>query len=188
MKILFHICCAPCALYPYYRMKEEGMDPLGFFYNPNVHPFVEYKRRLDTVKDFSLRAGLEVFYRDGYDLDEFLTRVAGKGALRCEQCYRMRLDAAGAAARQLGFAVYTTSLLYSKYQKHDIIRGIAKEIASEHGIEFYYEDFRLGWREGIMESKAMGLYRQQYCGCIYSERDRHWKAGERETKGKGRAR
>ncbi len=188
MKILFHICCAPCALYPYYRMKEEGMDPLGFFYNPNIHPFTEYRKRLDTVKDFSLRVGLEVRYRDGYDLEEFLARVAGKGALRCEQCYRMRLDAAGAAARELGFTVYTTSLLYSKYQKHDLIKGVAGEIASEYGIEFYYEDFRRGWREGIVESKAMGLYRQQYCGCIYSERDRYWKAGERDAKAKETAR
>jgi predicted adenine nucleotide alpha hydrolase (AANH) superfamily ATPase len=141
-------------------------------------------KRLDTVKDFSLRAGLEVRYRDSYDLDEFLLRVAGKGPMRCEQCYRMRLDAAGAAAREFGLTAYTTSLLYSKYQKHDLIRGIAIEMASEHGIEFYYEDFRRGWREGIVESKAMGLYRQQYCGCIYSERDRYWKAGDRGTKSK----
>jgi predicted adenine nucleotide alpha hydrolase (AANH) superfamily ATPase len=184
MKILFHICCAPCALYPYYRMKEDGMEPVGYFYNPNIHPYTEYKKRLDTVKDFSLRAGLEVRYRDSYDLDEFLMRIAGKGALRCEQCYRMRLDAAGAAAREFGLTAYTTSLLYSKYQKHDLIRGIAMEMASEHGIEFYYEDFRRGWREGIVESKAMGLYRQQYCGCIYSERDRYSKAGDRGTKSK----
>jgi predicted adenine nucleotide alpha hydrolase (AANH) superfamily ATPase len=173
MKVFFHICCAPCALYPFYRLREEGMEPTGFFYNPNIHPYTEYKKRLDTVKEFSLRAGLDVLYRDGYDLDEFLTRVAGAGAHRCERCYRMRLDAAGAAAKEKGFGLLTTSLLYSKYQKHDLIRGIAKEMAAEHRIEFYYEDFRHGWREGIVESKAMGLYRQQYCGCIYSERERY---------------
>jgi predicted adenine nucleotide alpha hydrolase (AANH) superfamily ATPase len=154
------------------------MEATGFFYNPNIHPYTEYKKRLDTVKEFSLRVGLDVVYRDGYDLDEFLTRVAGTGAHRCEQCYRMRLDAAGAAAREKGFSLLTSSLLYSKYQKHDLIRGIAKEMAAEHGIEFYYEDFRQGWREGIVESKAMGLYRQQYCGCIYSERDRYCRKNE----------
>ncbi len=173
MKILFHICCAPCALYPLSRLREEGMEPTGFFYNPNIHPYREYKKRLETVKEFSLRAGLDVLYRDGYDLDAFLSRVAGAGAHRCEQCYRMRLDAAAAAAREQGFKVLTTSLLYSKYQKHDLIKGIATEMAFEHGIEFYYDDFRLGWHEGIMESKAMGLYRQQYCGCIYSEWERY---------------
>lgn len=179
MKIFLHICCAPCALYPYYRLREEGMAPTGFFYNPNIHPYLEYKRRLDTVKEFSLRSGLDVLYRCGYDLDEFLGKVVGKGAGRCEQCYRMRLDAAGRAAKEKGFKLFTTSLLYSKYQKHDLIRSIALETAAEHGLEFYYEDFRRGWREGIMESKAMGLYRQHYCGCIYSERDRYLRHADR---------
>jgi len=173
MNIFLHICCAPCAVYPYFRLKEEGMDPVGYFYNPNIHPYQEYRKRLDTVREFAGRIGLEVLYRDGYDLDQFLFRVAGTGALRCEQCYRMRLDSACAAAREKGFRVFTTSLLYSKYQKHDLIKGIGQEMAAEYGIELYYEDFRRGWREGIMESKAMGLYRQQYCGCIYSERDRY---------------
>jgi epoxyqueuosine reductase len=173
MKILFHICCAPCALYPLSRLREEGMESTGFFYNPNIHPYLEYKKRLETVKELSLRTGLDVLYRDGYDLDAFLSRTAGAGARRCEHCYRMRLDAAGAAAREQGFTVLTTSLLYSKYQKHDLIKGIAAEMASEHGIEFYYEDFRLGWSEGVKESKSMGLYRQQYCGCIYSEWERY---------------
>ncbi len=173
MKIFLHVCCAPCALYPYYRLKEEGMDPIGFFYNPNIHPYLEFKRRLETVKEFSARVGLDIYCRNGYDLDEFLLNVAGKGADRCEQCYRMRLEAAAAAAKEKGLSVYTTSLLYSKYQKHDLVKGVALEMAADHGVEFYYEDYRRGWREGIVESKAMGLYRQQYCGCIYSERDRY---------------
>ena len=173
MKILFHICCAPCAIYPYYRMKEEGLKPVGFFYNPNIHPFLEYKKRLDTLRDFSLRVGLEMKIRDSYELDEFLVRVAGKGANRCEQCYRMRLEAAALEAKKGGYTVFTTSLLYSKFQKHDLIAAVGKEAASQQGIEFYYEDYRRGWREGIMESKAMGLYRQQYCGCIYSEAERY---------------
>ncbi len=176
MKIFLHICCAPCAIFPYYRLREEGMTPTGFFYNPNIHPYTEYRKRQDAVREFSLRSGLDVVFRDGYDLDDFLGRIVGKGTHRCEQCYRMRLDAAAGAARERGFKLFTSSLLYSKYQKHDTIRGIAAESAAERGLEFYYEDFRLGWREGIMESKAMGLYRQQYCGCIYSERDRYRKA------------
>lgn len=176
MNIYFHICCAPCAIYPYYRLREEGFTPTGYFYNPNIHPYLEYRKRLDTVREFSSRTGLEVHISDSYDLDEFLLRVVGTGARRCEQCYRMRLAAACAAAKEKTFGVFTTSLLYSRYQKHDLIRGIALEMASEHGIELYYEDFRKGWREGIVESKSMGLYRQQYCGCIYSEKDRYCKA------------
>lgn len=173
MKIFFHICCAPCALYPYYRLREDGFEPVGYFYNPNIHPYQEYKKRRDTVKEFSTRVGLETLIQDSYDLDEFLVRVAGTGTSRCGHCYRMRLEAAANAAQQQGFKLLTSSLLYSKYQKHELVREIGEEIATRYGIEFYYEDFRRGWREGIIESKAMGLYRQQYCGCIYSERDRY---------------
>ena len=126
MKIFFHICCAPCALYHFYRLKEEGLEPTGYFYNPNIHPYQEYRKRLDTVREFSGRTGLEVAYRDGYDLDGFLVRVAGTGPLRCEHCYRMRLDAAAAVAQERGFRVFTTSLLYSKFQKHDHIAGIGR--------------------------------------------------------------
>jgi predicted adenine nucleotide alpha hydrolase (AANH) superfamily ATPase len=161
-------------------MKEEGLEPQGFFYNPNIHPYREYQKRLETVREFSLRSGLELVVRDGYDLDAFLLRAAGAGPKRCEHCYRMRLDIAAAEAKRRGLGAYTTSLLYSKYQKHDLIRGVAAETAAEHGIEFFYEDFRLGWREGVLESKAMGLYRQQYCGCIYSEMERYRSAEDRQ--------
>jgi hypothetical protein len=174
-KILLHLCCAPCAIYPYSRLKEEGFDISGFFYNPNIHPYLEYRKRLDTVKEFSARVGLELVSRGAYELDKFLLRIVGKGSLKCEECYRIRLEAIGQAAKEQGADAFTTSLLYSKYQKHDLIVSIGREVAEEHGIEFFYEDFRRGWREGIMESKAMGLYRQQYCGCIYSEQERYEK-------------
>ena len=172
-KVLLHICCAPCAVYPRLRLQREGFSPVGFFYNPNIHPYQEYGKRLAAVKELAARTGFTVQVREGYDLDEFLVRVAGKGPGRCEQCYRMRLDAAASEARAQGFGLFTTSLLYSRYQKHDLIRGVATETAKERGIELYYEDFRKGWRQGIEESKAMGLYRQQYCGCIYSEHERY---------------
>lgn len=173
MNILFHICCAPCAIYPLSRLRKQGFSIQGYFYNPNIHPYLEYQKRMSTVQEFSARAGLSVSYRDGYDLDEFLIRVAGKGSGRCEQCYRMRLDAAAAETNRSGSGLFTTSLLYSKHQNHDLIRAVAEEMAREHRVELYYEDFRKGWREGIVESKAMGLYRQQYCGCVYSEWDRY---------------
>jgi predicted adenine nucleotide alpha hydrolase (AANH) superfamily ATPase len=173
MKIFMHICCAPCALYPVSRLMREGFDLTGFFYNPNIHPYREYMKRLTTVQDFAARTGFPVLDQKGYDLDAFLARVVGKGGGRCEHCYRMRLDVAAAEAERSGFGLYTTSLLYSRYQKHDLIRGVAKELAGEHGIEFYYEDFREGWHEGIAGSKSMGLYRQQYCGCLYSEQERY---------------
>jgi predicted adenine nucleotide alpha hydrolase (AANH) superfamily ATPase len=145
----------------------------GLFYNPNIHPFREYRLRLDTVREYVLRAGVELSVRDDYDLEGYLARVLGRGGGRCEQCYRMRLDVAASEARSLGFPAFTTSLLYSKYQKHDMIRGVAAEMARQHGVDFFYEDFRKGWSLGIGESRRMNLYRQQYCGCIFSERERY---------------
>jgi len=173
MNMLLHICCAPCAIYPLVRLREAGLSVRGYWYNPNIHPYREYEKRMSTVREFAGKVELRVSYRDGYDLDEFLVRTAGKGSGRCEQCYRMRLDAVAAEAKNGGHGHFTTTLLYSKYQKHDLIRGIAKEMAEERGVELYYEDFRVGWSFGVKESKAMGLYRQQYCGCVYSERERY---------------
>jgi epoxyqueuosine reductase len=179
MDIFLHMCCAPCAVYPLSRLREVGFAVRGYWYNPNIHPYLEYQKRMSTVQEFAARAGLSVAYRDGYDLDEFLVRVAGKGPGRCEQCYRIRLDAAAAETRTSGCRLFTTSLFYSKYQKHDLIAGVAREMALEHGVELYYEDFRKGWSKGISESKAMGLYRQQYCGCVYSELERY--QGKQQT-------
>jgi len=173
MKIFVHICCAPCAIYPMTRLCGEGFEPTAFFYNPNIHPHQEFSRRVGAVRQYAAQTGLPVLIREGYDLDEFLVRVAGKGAGRCEQCYRMRLSAAAAEARTRGFSLFTTSLLYSRYQKHDLIRGVAQEMATEQGIDFRYTDFREGWKDGITASRSMGLYRQQYCGCIYSEQERY---------------
>ena len=173
MNLLLHICCAPCAVYPLTRLRAEGLEVTGYFFNPNIHPFLEYRKRLLTVQDFAGSEGLEVLYRDEYDLDGFLSRVVGKGAGRCEQCYRLRLASAAAAARERGCSAFTTTLLYSRRQKHDLIRGVAGEMAREHGVDFRYDDYRKGWQEGIAASKAMGLYRQQYCGCIYSEQERY---------------
>lgn len=173
MKLLLHICCAPCAVFPVTRLREAGFTLAGLFYNPNIHPFTEYRKRLDTARMFAEGAGLPVRFREEYDLEGFLRRTVGKGSRRCEQCYRMRLAVAAAEAQQGGFPLLTTTLLYSRYQKHDLIRGVGEEMCRDQGVEFFYEDFRVGWREGIAASKAMGLYRQQYCGCIFSEHERY---------------
>lgn len=173
MNILLHMCCAPCAIYPLARLAAEGFSTTGLFYNPNIHPYQEYGKRLDTVREHAVRTGLPLIVLDRYDLEAFLNRTLGRGGDRCEQCYRMRLDVAAAEAGKRGIGLFTSSLLYSRYQKHDLITGVGREMAEEHKVEFLYEDFRAGWRQGIDESKALGMYRQQYCGCIFSERDRY---------------
>jgi predicted adenine nucleotide alpha hydrolase (AANH) superfamily ATPase len=173
VRTLLHICCGPCAIYPVARLQEEGHAVTGYFFNPNIHPYQEFVRRRDAVSAFASSRGVELVIVSKYDLEGYLAAVLGKGPDRCEHCYRFRLSAAAAEARSKGFPAYTTSLLYSKYQKHDVIRGVAEEMARDFGIRFLYEDYRKGWTDGIRESRRLGLYRQQYCGCLFSERDRY---------------
>ena len=173
MKILLHICCAPCAIYPVQELRKDGLSVTGFFFNPNIHPYQEYRRRLEAVRKYAELVELEVIYRDEYRLEEFLANVAANPAERCLFCYVSRLEVAASEAVRLGFDAFTTSLLYSRYQKHDVIREMGERIGEKHGITFHYADFRKGWQEGIAVSKKMELYRQQYCGCIYSEKERY---------------
>lgn len=173
MNILIHICCGPCSTYPLRKLVENGHIVTGFFYNHNIHPYQEYQRRLQAVRDFASANELNIVYRDEYALEEFLSAVARNPSQRCAYCYFSRLEAAAKEAAALGFDAFTSSLLYSRYQNHEMVRTTGEKAAERHGVKFHYEDFRPGWQEGIRISKEMGLYRQQYCGCIYSEKERY---------------
>jgi predicted adenine nucleotide alpha hydrolase (AANH) superfamily ATPase len=174
LKGLIHVCCANCLIYPLRVWREEGWEITGFFYNPNIHPYQEYRRRLETVKEYERQAGLKVICRNDYDLEGFLRGVVYREHERCGYCYLSRLEITAQEAKAGGFDAFTTTLLYSKYQNHSLIKEIGETLAKQFSIPFYYRDFRKGWQEGIRASKAMGLYRQQYCGCIYSEKERYW--------------
>jgi epoxyqueuosine reductase len=176
MKLLLHICCAPCSIYPLKVLRAQGMEVHGFFYNPNIHPYQEFKRRLTAVQEFAPTVSLPLQVNQGYELEEFLRLVVYREAERCRFCYGLRLKAAALAAKQGSFEAFTATLLYSRFQKHEIIRELGEQIGQEVGVPFYYVDFRPGWQEGVNESKRLGLYRQNYCGCIYSEKERFCKA------------
>jgi len=173
MNMLLHICCAPCSIYPLQKLTEAGHNVAGFFYNHNIHPYQEYQRRLDAVREFAAAKELKMIYRDEYALEKFLSAVAQNPSERCHYCYFSRLDAAAEQAAASGYEAFTSSLLYSRYQNHAAIRTAGERAGERHGVNFHYEDFRPGWQEGIKLSKEMGLYRQQYCGCIYSEKERY---------------
>ena len=173
MKLLLHICCGPCAAFPVQEIRSRGISLTGYFFNHNIHPFQEYRQRIDAVRKFAEQVDLEIMFRDEYRLDQFLASVAAAPDRRCSYCYASRLEAAAEYAAKEGFTAFSSTLLYSRYQNHDEIKKLGKGLAERFNIEFYYEDFRQGWQEGIQLSKQMGLYRQQYCGCIYSERDRY---------------
>jgi len=172
MRLLLHICCAPCTIYPHKRLKSDGHKIYGLFYNPNIHPYLEYKRRLDTLKIYARIEQLEFSVSGDYPMELFLKKVVFKETDRCQYCYRDRLLNAAETAKKEKLDGFTTTLLYSKFQKHDLIKNIGESVANEQGIMFYYQDFREGWQEGIRISKEMGMYRQPYCGCIYSEKER----------------
>lgn len=173
MKLLLHICCANCAIHPVKVLREAGADLTGYFFNPNIHPYREFRRRLDTVQEYAEQVALPLICNDDYALEEFLANVACDPARRCIYCYHSRLEVTARHAADHGFDGFTSSLLYSRYQQHEAIRTVGEGLARRYGIDFVYEDFRSGWEEGIVLSRAMGLYRQSYCGCIYSERDRY---------------
>lgn len=174
-KIFLHICCAPCLTYPLKVLREENFEVVGFWYNPNIHPYTEYVMRLNTLKEFSERQNLQVIYEDDYALEEFIREVVYRENNRCSVCYHMRLKKTVEKAKELGYTLFCTTMLVSPYQKHELIKNIAYYLSDEYKIEFYYRDFREGYREGVNLSKEYGLYRQKYCGCIYSEKERFWK-------------
>ena len=176
MKLLLHTCCGPCSIYPVRVLRDEGADPTGFFYPHNIHPYTECARRRDTLSAYAQTIGLPLVSGDGYDIEGFVRRMAFHEAERCLICYRVRLTATAVAAKERGFAAFSSTLLYSRHQQHAALREIGESVGRAAGVPFHYRDFRTGWQEGIDESKRLGMYRQPYCGCIYSEKERYFKA------------
>lgn len=175
MKLLLHTCCAPCSVYCIKALRAEKIEPTLFWYNPNIHPYNEYKARRDCLKVYAEQVGVELAVEEAYGLDEFVCNVNAKNnniANRCrDYCYPLRLRKACAYARENGYDTISTTLLYSIYQKHEVIAEILEKLAEEYGLEFYYRDFREGWQEGQDEARRAGLYMQKYCGCVYSEEE-----------------
>lgn len=180
-KVLLHVCCGPCSLTSARALKDEGFAVTGLFANPNIHPVSEYLRRREAMHQAAEALDLPMIWRDDvYDLPAWLEAAApvaaNEGGARCRLCYAGRLQLTAAVAAEQGFAAFTTSLLYSRHQRHDRLREEGEAAARRvSGPAFLYRDFRTGWQEGIALSKAMGLYRQQYCACIYSEAERYAK-------------
>jgi hypothetical protein len=174
MKILVHLCCGPCAITSIQTLTGAGMEVTGLYYNPNIHPLTEYLRRREGVAEVAARLGIPVIYKDDeYDPKVYFRAVTFREPNRCLPCYALRLERTLAIARRGGFDLFTTTLLYSKFQKHEQIRSLGQDLAEGSGVGFHYEDFRLGWSEGIDLSRQWGIYRQQYCGCLYSETERY---------------
>ncbi|OQX89915.1 MAG: hypothetical protein B6D65_00735 [candidate division Zixibacteria bacterium 4484_93] len=173
-KILLHTCCAPCATYTVQALLELGYSPTLFWYNPNIHPFTEYKKRLLSFRDFAIRHNLPTIEKDFYGLRYFLANVSSNTlfGVRCNFCYFCRLEKTAETAKENGYPLFTTTLLYSVFQNHRMIKQLGEQISRTFGVGFLYKDFRDGYGKGIELAKAEGMYRQKYCGCIFSEEER----------------
>lgn len=173
MNLLLHICCAPCSTATLEAWQLEGAAVTGTFFNPNIHPYSEHQRRYDTLITYAGKVGLELVGEPHYDVAAWLRQVAGneEKGIRCRICIAGRLRRTAASAAAGGFDAFSTTLLVSPYQDHDIIIEEGENAASTAGVEFACRDLRPDYRRSVELSRAAGLYRQKYCGCIFSEQE-----------------
>ena len=170
MKLLLHTCCAPCSVYCIKSLRKEGIEPVVYWFNPNIHPYVEYKTRRDTLKEYTASIGVQAIFDENYGLKDFCKNVINDLENRCvKYCYRVRLEQTAKYAKENGYDTFSTTLLISPYQNHEALKKIGEEMAEKYGLIFLYRDFRPGFRQGQAEARELGLYMQKYCGCIFSE-------------------
>ncbi len=189
MRVLLHMCCGPCSLMPVRLLREEGHEVTGLFANPNIQPVAEYLRRREAAEQAARRLDMPVLWRDDvYSLEGWLAHVHEQGladnrdGARCRYCWASRLLLTAAVAAEYGFDAFCSSLLYSRYQRNEVIaeEGEAAAVrmrraAGPDAPVFLRRDFRPAWQEGVELSREWGLYRQPYCGCVFSEAERYAK-------------
>ncbi len=144
------------------------------WFNPNIHPFKEYESRFSALKRYEEKTGHDVIYIDIYDLEGFLEGISEMES-RCNFCIEWRFRKTAVECVKRGFDSFSSTLILSPYQDHDRLKRLGKKVAKEEGIEFIYEDMRDGFEEHHQLADEMNLYKQGYCGCIFSEKERYQK-------------
>lgn len=180
-KLLIHSCCAPCSSYVLEYLSEYFAITV-YYYNPNIYPEEEYLRRVKEQEHLIASMPLKnpvLFIQGRYNPKEYYDLVKGhendpEGGERCFLCYRLRLEEAAKVAYDGGFDYFTTTLSISPYKNAGKLNEIGEEVAARYGVKFLPSDFkkRNGYKRSIELSKEYGLYRQDYCGCVYSKRAR----------------
>jgi predicted adenine nucleotide alpha hydrolase (AANH) superfamily ATPase len=175
MKVLVHICCAVCATACLERLRDEGRDVSGYFYNPNIHPQEEYLIRLRQVQGLARRESLPLLTGD-YDLDAWFAATKGlesepEAGKRCARCFKMRLEKTALKAKAQGFTGFTTTLTISPHKNARLINEIGRDIGQDL---FLAHDFKKqdGFKRARQLSRQYNLYHQDYCGCVYSLKER----------------
>ncbi len=172
-KILMHACCATCALDPYFQLSEK-LDITFFYYNPNIHPEDEYRRRLTDLETVSGKFSIPV-KTGSYEQKKWLQltrkyKQEPEGGERCRICFRMRLEKCAETAERKGFELFGTTLTISPHKDHELINSIGLSVAKHKKIDFFAADLKKkdGFKRTMELSTSLGLYRQNYCGCTYS--------------------
>lgn len=178
MNTLLHVCCAPCANMCVESLRQEGFSVTAYWYNPNIHPFTEYRSRRNTLRDYAASVNLPLAEEDSYALRPFVRAVADDIAGRCVCCYAMRFRHAAQYAAAHGFDSFTSSLFISPYQNHALMQEVALQAAEEYGVSFLYRDFRPYFKQGQAFAREQGFYMQKYCGCVFSEEERYRKSSK----------
>ncbi|NLY90665.1 MAG: epoxyqueuosine reductase QueH [Firmicutes bacterium] len=175
MDLLLHTCCGPCATYSTEFLMEQGYAPTMYYYNPNIHPYKEWERRKESLEKFAALKQIPLLLEEEYELSAFLQQTVFHEEERCGLCYRMRLEKTARKAQELGVSVFGTTLLISPYQNRDLLCQVGEELAAKYNLTFCDLDLRPGFRRSQQLAREYELYRQGYCGCIFSERDRYYK-------------
>ena len=178
-KLLLHACCGPCSSYVVEYL-SEFFDITIYYYNPNTYPETEFNRRLDELNKFINTFNNKIrVIEETYNPNEFYNSIKGLEHLgekskRCYNCYKLRMNKAALYAKENNFDYFTTTLSISPYKNANWINEIGSKLENKIGIRYLYSDFKKknGYKRSIELSKEYGLYRQEYCGCVYSKQER----------------
>lgn len=177
--LLLHSCCAPCSSYVLEYLTNYFKITI-FYYNPNIYPYDEYKKRLSEqirlINSLPVKNKIDILYCD-YDNNKFENIVKGlenekEGGNRCHKCYELRLEKTAITAKENNFDYFSTTLTVSPYKNSNILNEIGDVLSKKYNIKYLYSDFKKkeGYKRSIELSKMYDLYRQNYCGCIYSKK------------------
>lgn len=183
MKLALHACCGPCLLEPFDALAAEGNDVVVVYYNPNIHPAEEYERRRDTLVEHAREAGIRVVELD-HDPAAWMERVAPlarAGVDRCRACYRLRLEEVARWAVENGCDAIATTLTVSPYQDEDSIAAEGEAAAAAAGLTYLRRDYRERYQDATRRSRELGMYRQNYCGCVMSDLEARQQRAERKA-------
>lgn len=179
--LLLHSCCAPCSSYVLEYLSQYFKITI-FFYNPNIYPMEEYTRRVAEQNGLisEMKVKNEIRFIEGkYDTESFYKLTKGleeekEGGVRCFNCYELRLNEAAIMAKEKGYDYFTTTLSISPHKNSAKLNEIGKSLSEEHDVKYLYSDFKKkeGYKRSIELSKQYKLYRQDYCGCVFSKNER----------------